>query len=91
MKIPENYFGDRDYEKWKSYYTVWDDAARQLSMEHGIFIYVRVDLKNDRNHAAMGFEYLQPSAVARIYFHVAGQDCESLNKLRQVLKNRAFL
>lgn len=74
MKITREYL---DLEEEKYIKHLWQSAARQISLEHGIFIeaiYIR--------------EY---DGLGRIYFKVGDKEFDSLNTLKRALANKAFL
>ena len=60
-------------------FKVWEDAARQMSLETGIYI-------------AVDFDYFPGEMyVKRVYFEVDGHQFESLNDLKKAITNKLFL
>jgi len=76
MKIPDNSLDDLEA---KRIVELWKETARQISMEHGVYVEAKFECTT---------VWPIPS---RIYFKLGTYEFESLSDLKRALNNKAFL
>jgi len=93
MKLPSNFFHALDNKGWEHLLKIWQDTAARISMEHGIFIEVKVEVidGNGNTRIAHRNEIIAPHTVARIFFQAFDREFEGLRELKRTLRNKAFL
>lgn len=81
MKINQrSEFNDSSSNLRRDTIKLWEETARKISLEYGIYCEVKFSYYNNNFEKA-----------SRIYFLVMEKECDSLKELIRLLDNKAFI